>query len=160
LVIHPSILNQSQPIPFRQSYSSRPNRHISRKTPACTHSWKRSWAVEPGQNWVASRAFHWQPVRRTKKMASMQTRSGVRGRPPPKRCVFTCSGSKKAISSHSLSGMRQASVGVDSAMVSVSTWTSAAPNQSAAAYGRYYHSGVNRIGSKFEFRTFWRVRAG
>jgi hypothetical protein len=33
---------------------------------------------------VASKAFHGQPVRSTKKMASMQARSGVRGLPPPK----------------------------------------------------------------------------
>jgi hypothetical protein len=62
--MHPSIASQDQSIPFKQSYSSRPIRHISRKTPARTHCWKRSWAVEPGQNRVASRAFHWQPVRR------------------------------------------------------------------------------------------------
>jgi hypothetical protein len=107
--MHPSIASQDQSIPFRQSYSSRPIRHISRKTPARTHCWKRSWAVEPGQKRVASRAFHWQPVRRRKKMASMQTRSGTRGRPPPKRWVFSCRGMHNSMSAHSSSGMRQAS---------------------------------------------------
>jgi hypothetical protein len=38
---------------------------MARKTPARTHSWKRSWAVEPGQKRVAFSAFHWQPVRKT-----------------------------------------------------------------------------------------------
>jgi hypothetical protein len=107
--MHPSMLSQAQSMPFRQSYSSKPAFHISRNTPAWTHSWKRSWAVEPGQNLVASSAFHWQPVRRTKKMASRQMRSGVRGLPPPNRWVFTCSGSNQAISCHKSSGMRQLS---------------------------------------------------
>jgi hypothetical protein len=62
--MHPSMLSQDQSMPFRQSYSSRPIRHISRKTPSRAHCWKRSWAVEPGQKRVASSAFHWQPVRR------------------------------------------------------------------------------------------------
>ena len=82
--MHPSIDSQDQSMPFRQSYSRSPAFHISKKTPSRTYSWKRSWAVEPGQKMVASRAFHGQPVRSTKKMASMQTRSGVRGLPPPK----------------------------------------------------------------------------
>jgi hypothetical protein len=42
-------------------------------------------------------------------MASMQTRSGVRGRPPPKRWVLTCGGMCIWISSQRLSGMRQSS---------------------------------------------------
>jgi hypothetical protein len=107
--MHPSMLNHAHSMPFRQSYSSNPVFHRARKTPSATHSWKRSWAVEPGQNLVASRAFHWQPVRSTKKMASMQTRSGVRGRPPPNRWVLTCSGKCISISAHRSSGMRQSS---------------------------------------------------
>jgi hypothetical protein len=107
--MHPSILSHSQSMPTKQSYSINPVFQSARNTPSWTHSWKRSWAVEPGQNLVASRAFHWQPVRRTKRMASLQTRSGVRGRPPPKRCVFSCGGMCIAISGHSSSGMRQSS---------------------------------------------------
>ena len=87
--MHPSIDSQDQSMPFRQSYSSRPAFHISKKTPSRTYSWKRSWAVEPGQKMVASRAFHGQPVRSTKKMASRHTRSGVRGLPPPKGWVLS-----------------------------------------------------------------------
>src|SRR5262249_60748246 len=90
--MHPSMLNQDQSMPFRQSYSNRPAFHISKKTPARTYSWKRSWAVEPGQNLVASSAFHWQPVRRTKKMASAQRRSGGRGGPPPQGGGLTGAG--------------------------------------------------------------------
>jgi hypothetical protein len=63
--MHPSMLSHAQSMPRRQSYSSRPVFQSARKTPAATHSWKRSWAVDPGQNLVASSAFHWQPVRRT-----------------------------------------------------------------------------------------------
>jgi hypothetical protein len=105
--MHPSIASQAQSMPCRQSYSSNPVFHSARKTPSATHSWKRSWAVEPGQKRVASRAFHWQPVRSTKKMASRHTRSGTRGRPPPNRWVFTCSGMCISISAHRSSGMRQ-----------------------------------------------------
>ena len=74
--MHPSMLSQDQSMPFRQSYSSRPAFHISKNTPSRTYSWKRSWAVEPGQKMVASKAFHGQPVRRTKKMASSGTPFG------------------------------------------------------------------------------------
>jgi hypothetical protein len=104
--MHPSMLSHSQSMPFKQSYSSSPAFHISKKTPSCTHSWKRSCAVELGQKRVAFRAFHGQPVRSTKKMPSMHTRSGVRGLPPPKGCVFTCSGSNHSISAQRSSGMR------------------------------------------------------
>jgi hypothetical protein len=107
--MHPSILSQSQSMPTRQSYSSKPAFHISKKTPCWTQRWKRSWAVEPGQNLVASKAFHWQPVRRTKKMASIQARSDVGGRPPPKGWVFTRLGISQSISAHKSSGMRQSS---------------------------------------------------
>src|SRR5579883_670960 len=40
-----------------------------------------------GADAMASNAFHWQPVRSRKKMASAHTRSGFRGLPPPKRWV-------------------------------------------------------------------------
>ena len=82
---------------------------MAKKTPALAHCWKRSWAVEPGQYLVASRAFHWQPVRRTKRMASMQTRSGVGGRPPPKRWVLTRLGMRRAMTSQRSSESRQVS---------------------------------------------------
>ena len=107
--MHPSIASQDQSLPFRQSYSSRPAFHISKKTPWRTYSWKRSWAVEPGQKRVAPSAFHWQPVRRTKKMASMQTRPGVRGLPPPKGWGLTWAGTHISISAQRSSGMRQSS---------------------------------------------------
>jgi hypothetical protein len=103
------MLSQRQSIPARQSYSNSPVFHRAKNTPAATHCWNRSWAVEPGQKRVASRAFHWQPVRSTKKMASMQTRSGVRGRPPPNRWVLRWTGRWMAISTQRSSGMRQSS---------------------------------------------------
>jgi len=107
--MHPSIDSQDQSIPFNSSYSRSPASHSFRKTPAPTHSWKRSWAVEPGQMPVASRAFHWQPVRRRKKMASAHTRSGVRGRPPPNRWVFLRSGRWGRTLSHRSSESRHRS---------------------------------------------------
>ena len=48
-------------------------------TPAAAHSWKRRWAEECEQMPVAFNAPHWQPVRRTKKMASMALRSATLG---------------------------------------------------------------------------------
>ena len=56
--MHPSIDTKDQSIPFSWSYSSSPACHSFRNTPARTHSWNRSWAVEPGQMPVASSAFH------------------------------------------------------------------------------------------------------
>jgi hypothetical protein len=52
---------------------------------------------------VADSAFHWQPVLSTKKMPSAHGRSGTRGRPPPKRCVFLCSGKSGSINPQSSS---------------------------------------------------------
>jgi hypothetical protein len=62
---------------------------------------------------VASSAFHWQPVRSTKKMASAHTRSALRGRPPPKRWVLGRLLIRGSISAHSASGMRQSSPAVE-----------------------------------------------
>ena len=45
--------------------------HNARQTPAAVHSWKRRWAARLEQRPVAFSAFHWHPVRSTKKMASM-----------------------------------------------------------------------------------------
>ena len=146
MVIHPSALSQAQSMPRNQSYSSRPAFHSSKKKPACTHSWKRSWAVEPGQNFVASNAFHWQPVRSTKKMASKHTRSGTRGRPPPKRCVFGCGGISHWISSHKSSGARQSS-GTSVSLTRTPSSHAAVGKSSAAAPRSYNHRPVIRIGS-------------
>lgn len=111
--MHPSMLSHDQSIPLRWSYSSSPPSHRRRKKPSLTHSWKRSWAVEPGTKRVASSAFHWQPVRSTKKMASAHARSPRRGRPPPKRWVLRRLRMSGSISCHNLSGMRQSSIPAD-----------------------------------------------
>ena len=105
-MIAPSMLSQAQFSPFNSSYAVSPAAQSLRNTPAFTHSWKRSWAVEEGQMPVADNAFHWQPVRRTKKMPSMHERSLARGRPPPKRWVFLCAGSSGAMRAQSSSGIR------------------------------------------------------
>ena len=94
--------SQLQSMPLKASYSARPACQKRRKKPSLAQVWKRSCAVELGQIPVAESAFHWQPVRSTKKMPSAHTRSGTRGRPPPKRWVLGCgakSGSIKAQSS-------------------------------------------------------------
>ncbi len=39
-------------------------------------------------------------------MASAQSRSDARGRPPPKRCVFTCTDSSGCNTAHNSSEMR------------------------------------------------------
>jgi len=45
-------------------------------------------------------------ARRHEKIASAQSRSGTRGRPPPKRCVFTCNGSSGCNLAHNSSEIR------------------------------------------------------
>jgi hypothetical protein len=57
---------------------------------------------------VALSAFHWQPVRRTKKIASIAARSGTRGLWQPKGCLGR-SGSSGAMRAHTSSGKRQPS---------------------------------------------------
>jgi len=57
---------------------------------------------------VALSAFHWQPVRRTKKIASIAARSGTRGLWQPSGCGGR-GGSKGSILAHSSSGSRQPS---------------------------------------------------
>ena len=57
---------------------------------------------------MALSAFHWQPVRSTKKIASIARRSGTRGLWQPKGCPGR-SGSRGSISAQSASGSRQPS---------------------------------------------------
>ena len=57
---------------------------------------------------VSFSAFHWQPVRSTKKIASIAARSGTRGLWQPSGC-FGRAGSNGSISAHSASGRRQPS---------------------------------------------------
>jgi hypothetical protein len=47
--------------------------------PASVHSWNRRCAEDDEQIPVAFSAFHWHPVRSTKKIASIAARSGTRG---------------------------------------------------------------------------------
>ncbi len=57
---------------------------------------------------VSLRAFHWQPVRSTKKIASIAARSGTRGLWQPSGC-FGRGGSIGSILAQSASGRRQPS---------------------------------------------------
>lgn len=99
----PSMASQLQSMPLNASYSARPACQKRKKKPSCTHAWKRSCAVELGQSPVAESAFHWQPVRSTKKIPFAQVRSGTRGRPPPKRWVFGCGAKSGSIKAHNSS---------------------------------------------------------
>ena len=57
---------------------------------------------------VASSAFHWQPVRSTKRIAFIAERSGTRGLWQPSGC-FRLGGSSGSITAHSSSGILQPS---------------------------------------------------
>src|SRR5690349_18773742 len=101
---------------------------------------------------VADSAFHWQPVRSTKKMASAHCRSGTRGRPPPKRWVFLCGGKSGSIKAQSSSlslkrppvlGMRLAR-GRDRGLTSSAVFISAKDTTKS----------VIRIGPKLDFIHF------
>lgn len=78
LVIQPSIDNHDQSMPSRCSQASKPFCQKRSKTPASRHSWKRRCAEPDEHISVAFRAFHWQPVLRTKNMASMAARLSTR----------------------------------------------------------------------------------
>jgi hypothetical protein len=68
----------------------------------------RRWAEDDEQMPVALSAFHWRPVRSTKKMASIAARSGTRGLWQPKGCPGR-SGKSGSILAHNSSGKRQPS---------------------------------------------------
>ncbi len=57
---------------------------------------------------VSFSAFHWQPVRKAKKIASIAARSGTRGLWQPRGC-FGRGGSNGSIFAHSASGRRHPS---------------------------------------------------
>lgn len=95
-------------MPRRASQAGSPSRQNAANTPAATHSWKRRCAEDDEQMPVSPRAFHWQPVRSTKKMASIAARSGTRGLWQPSGC-FGRGGSSGSIAAHSASGRRHPS---------------------------------------------------
>ena len=83
LVIAPSVDWKSHRMPLTSSYLCWPAFQNAWKTPVAIHSWNRKWARLPQPPWVVRlRAFHWQPVRSTKKMASATVRGSMGGRPP------------------------------------------------------------------------------
>lgn len=116
----PSIDNQLQSIPSSLSYARRPRCQNSQNTPDSVHSTNRRWADELLQMPVALSAFHWQPVRSTKKMASIASRSGTRGLWQPSGC-FGRAGSNGSSCFHNRSGIRQPSSLVMSPMTMPST---------------------------------------
>jgi len=84
--MHPSKDCHVQSIPWSSSYSSNPSFHSFSNTPAFSHFWNQRWAEELVQMPVASRAFHWHPVRSTIKMAVMAWRGSTGGLWHPKGC--------------------------------------------------------------------------
>src|SRR5262245_52996172 len=106
LVMAPSIASHAQSIPFKASSATRPLFQSARQTPAAVHAWKRRWAELLEQRPVSCSAFHWQPVRSTKKMTSMAFRSSTRGRWQPRGCGWR-GGSSGPRRSHNASGRRQ-----------------------------------------------------
>ena len=116
----PSIESQLQSIPSTLSYAKRPRCQNSQNTPASVHSMNRRCADELLQMPVALSAFHWQPVRSTKKIASIAARSGTRGLWQPSGC-FRRGGSKGSSCFHNRSGIRQPSSLVMSPMTTPST---------------------------------------
>lgn len=108
MVIAPSIDSHAQSSPTSSSYAARPRAQSRRNTPAATHSWKRRCAELLEQMPVAFSAFHWQPVRNTKKIASIARRSGTRGLWQPSGCGLP-GGKSGSICAHSASGIRQSS---------------------------------------------------
>jgi hypothetical protein len=105
LVIAPSIDCHDQSMPLVASYSSKPNFQNWANTPAATHTWNQWWAAVLEHRPVAFRAFHWQPVRSTKKMASMAFRGAVGGLWQPRGWGLP-GGSNGSILFHSSSGIR------------------------------------------------------
>lgn len=106
LVIQPSIYNQDQSMPSRCSQASKPFCQKRSKTPASRHSWKRRCAELDEHIPVAFSAFHWQPVLRTKNMASIAARLSTRFRCVPSGWLVLCSGISGAIFSQSSSLIR------------------------------------------------------
>jgi hypothetical protein len=106
--MHPSIASHRQSSPFSASYSCKPCSQSFSKTPAWAHSWKRRWAELLEQIPVADSAPHWQPVRKTKKMASIALRSATRGLWQP-RGWGLWGGNNGPRRCHRASGMRQPS---------------------------------------------------
>jgi hypothetical protein len=77
-----------------------------RVQPKITPLQSRMLALPQGIVPVSFNAFHWQPVRKTRRIPSMHFRSSARGRPPPNRGVFTCGGSQGTIFARSSSETR------------------------------------------------------
>src|SRR5579872_3034155 len=102
-------------MPRNSSYWFNPLAQSWWKTPAATHCWNLKCAVELLQMPVAFSAFHWQPVRKTKKIPFIAVRSATRGRPPLARSRLGGGGSSGWSSDHSASEISQRPEGFDDA---------------------------------------------
>jgi len=79
----PSMLCHFQAIPSISSYSARPARQRARKKPDLSHCLKYLCTELALPNLSLGRDFHWQPVLKTKTMASNTRRLDIGLRPPP-----------------------------------------------------------------------------
>jgi hypothetical protein len=104
----PSIDSQLQSRPTNSSYPSSAFLHAISNTPAFVHSRNRRWADELEQIPVAFSAFHWHPVRSTKRMAFIAARSGTRGLWQPSGCGLPA-GISGSSCRHKISGIRHPS---------------------------------------------------
>ena len=126
LPIAPSIDCHSHWMPSNWSYSCRPAAHNLRNTPSRSQFWKYRWAVLPGT--CGFGAFHWQPVRRIKKMAFSTSRGLDRGRPRPR---FSFSAGNRGLNfSHNSSGISHSGLArheLDMVITSNRNWFSQYP---------------------------------
>jgi len=72
-------------MPSSSSYSASPFRQSVTNTFCRFHARKYLWMALALPKWAVGRALHWQPVRRTKMIASKTCRGAMGLRPPPGR---------------------------------------------------------------------------
>lgn len=93
LTIEPSILCHRQDIPSISSYSASPDCQSLKKNPSRAHSMKYLWTELGAAYFSLGNAFHWQPVRRMKSIASKTVRGGIGFLPPPDLRAYSFEGS-------------------------------------------------------------------
>ena len=90
----PSMLCQLQEMPSISSYSARPERQRATKNPVRIHRIKCVCIALGLPNRSFGKAFHWQPVRKTYKIASKILRGGIGFLPPPVLRLYALLGSR------------------------------------------------------------------
>jgi hypothetical protein len=78
-------------MPLASSYFLIPHAHNALKKPASDQNMKYLWTALEAPK-VSGKAFHWIPVRKTKKIASRAIRGSIGRRPPPGFLMYCLSG--------------------------------------------------------------------